>query len=146
VATGITSANATTIVNNMWGKIPADVQGSDDLLIFCGWDVFYTYVAAYTAANLFAFAPKGNEVGAASGEITIPGTNYKLTAVHGLDGTNRLFSIRTSNMFAGVDLQNEEDKFSIMEDQFKDFLRFKAHFKYGVNVAFPAEIVSFKLV
>jgi hypothetical protein len=49
-------------------------------------------------------------------------------------------------MFAGVDLENEYEQFSMMEDQFKDYLRFKAQFKYGVNVAFPDEIVSFKLV
>ncbi len=78
--------------------------------------------------------------------VIIPGTNYKLTAVHGLDGTNRLFGMRMSNLFAGVDLENEEDKFEMMEDQFKDYLRFKAQFKYGVNVAFPDEVVSFKLV
>lgn len=146
VATGIVAANVIGIVNGIWGKIPADVQGQDDIRIFCGWDVFYTFIAAFTALNLFAFAPNGKEVGAQNGEINIPGTNYRLTAVHGLDGTNRLFAIRMSNMFAGVDLFNDEEEWSIMEDQFKDFLRFKVLFKYGVNVAFPGEIVSFKLV
>jgi len=78
--------------------------------------------------------------------VIIPGTNYKLTAVHGLDGTNRLFALRMSNIFLGVDLENEEDKFEMMEDQFKDYIRFKVQFKQGINVAFPDEIVSFKLV
>ncbi len=146
VGTGITAANIIGIVNGLWGKIPADVMGQEDVRIFVGWDFFNLYVTAYTALNLFAFAPKGNEVGSAGGEITIPGTNYKLTAVHGLDGTNRAFAMRMSNIFAAVDLENEEEDFSMMPDQFKDYLRFKAHFKYGVNVAFPNEIVSFKLV
>jgi hypothetical protein len=146
VSTGITAANVVGIINNSWSLIPSDVMGSEDVRIFCGWDTFNTYVAAYTALNLFAFAPKGSEVGIAGGEITIPGTNYRLTAVHGLDGTGRIFSMRMSNLFEAVDLENEEEKFEIMEDQFKDFLRFKAMFKFGVNVAFPNEIVSFKLV
>ena len=146
VGTGITGSNVISIVNNVWGAIPADVMGNEDVRIFCGWDTFNTYVAAYTLLNLFAFAPKGSEVGVAGGEITIPGTNYRLTAVHGLDGTGRIFAIRMSNLFEGVDLENEEEKWEIMEDQFKDFLRFKAMFKFGVNVAFPNEIVSFKLV
>jgi hypothetical protein len=144
--TGITSANVVGIVNGIVAKIPADVLGQDDVRIFCGWDVFATYVAAYTALNLFAFAPTGSETKAAAGEIVIPGTYYRLTAVHGLDGTNRLFAIRTSNMFLGTDLENDYESWSIMPDQFKDFLRFKVLFKYGVNVAFPNEIVSFKLV
>lgn len=145
-ATKITSSNVVGIMNGIWSAFTSDVMGADDIRIFAGWDTFNTYVAAYTALNLFAFAPKGNEVGSAGGEITIPGTNYKLTAVHGLDATNRIFGVRMSNMYAGVDLENDYEQWSIMEDQFKDFLRFKSKFKYGVNVAFPGEIVSFKLV
>jgi hypothetical protein len=144
-STGITSSNVKAIVNAMWLALPARLQGKDDIRVFCGWDVFYKFVAAFTDQNLFNFAPSGSEVSAANGVVIIPGTNYKLTAVHGLDGTNRLFALRTSNMYLATDLVNEEDKFSLMEDQFKDYLRFKAQFKYGVNVAFPNEVVSFKL-
>lgn len=145
-ATGIVAANVVSIINAMWLALPARLQGKSDIRIFCGWDVFYKYVAAYTALNLFAFAPKGSEVGAEGGEIVIPATNYKLTAVHGLDGTSRLYSIRTANMYAAVDLLNEEDTFKLMPDQFQNYLRFEAHFKYGVNVAFPGEIVTFKFI
>lgn len=145
-STGITTANVKAIVNAMWLGLPADVTGNDDIRIFCGWDTFNKFVSAFTDQNLFNFAPTGSEVSAANGVVIIPGTNYKLTAVHGLDATNRLFSMRTSNMWLGCDLENEEDKFSMMEDQFKDYLRFKAQFKQGVNVAFPNEIVQFKLV
>lgn len=144
--TGISTTNVKGIVNGMWLALPADVTGQDDIRIFAGWDTFNKFINAFTDQNLFNFAPAGSEVSAANGTVIIPGTNYKLTAVHGLDGTNRLFSARMSNLFAGVDLENEYEKFSIMEDQFKDYLRFKAQFKYGVNVAFPDEIVSFKLV
>ena len=146
LATSITTSNVKAIVNSMWLGLPADIQGADDIRIFCGWDTFNKFIASYTDQNLFNFAPTGSEVSAANGVVIIPGTNYKLTAVHGLDGTNRLFTMRMSNLFAAVDLENEEDKFTMMEDQFKDYIRFKAHFKYGVNVAFPDEIVSFTLV
>ena len=39
-----------------------------------------------------------------------------------------------------------DEQWSLMVDQFRDYLRFKVQFKYGVNVAFPNEIVQFKLV
>ena len=146
VGTGITDANVKAIVKSMWLALPARVQGKDDVRVFCGWDTFQKFVASFTDQNLFNFAPAGTEVKAENGELIIPGTFYKLTAVHGLDGTNRLFSIRTSNMFEAVDMENEEEKFEIMADQFNNYLRFDAEFKFGVNVAFPDEIVSFKLV
>jgi hypothetical protein len=144
--TGIVDANVKGIVNGIWKKLPAKVQGKSDVRIFCGWDVFALFVGAFTDANLFAFAPNGREIAEENGEVTIPGTSYKLTAVHGLDGTSRLFGMRTSNMYAGTDMENEEEKWEILPDQFKNYLRFDAEFKYGVNVAFPDEIVSFKLV
>lgn len=147
VATGITNANVKGIVDGMWSNLPADVTGQDGIRIFCGWDTFGTYLQAYRDQNLFNFTATGSETKAGNGEVTIPGTNYKLTAVHGLDTTKRLFSIRMSNIYEGTDIEDEEStNWSIMEDQFKDFLRYKAQFKMGVNVAFPNEIVSFKLV
>ena len=123
--TGITVSNVKSIVNAMWLALPADITGADDIRIFCGWDTFNKFINAFTDQNLFNFAPTGSEVSAANGVVIIPGTNYKLTAVHGLDGTNRLFAMKMSNVFAGTDLEGEEDKFTLMEDQFKDYLRFK---------------------
>jgi len=145
-ATGIIVTNVKAIVDSMWLALPNDVTGQDDIRIFCGWDTFNKFISAFTNQNLFNFSPAGSEVSAANGVVIIPGTNYKLTAVHGLDGTSRLFAIRMSNLYEATDLENEEDKWSIMEDQFRDYLRFKVKFKMGVNVAFPTEIVSFKLV
>lgn len=145
-ATGITTSNVKLIVNSLWLALPADVTGQDDIRIFCGWDTFNKFVNSYTDQNLFNFAPTGSEVSAGNGTVIIPGTNYKLTAVHGLNTTNRLFGMRMSNIFAGTDLEGESEEFKMMPDQFNDYLRFKAYFKYGVNVAFPDEISSFKLV
>lgn len=146
VGTGITPANVKAVVNAMWLSLPADIAGQDDVRIFCGWDTFNKFINAFTDQNLFNFAPTGSEIKAENGEVKIPGTTYTLTAVHGLDGTNRLFGLRMSNMVEATDLENEEEDFSMMEDQFKDYLRFKVKFKFGVQVGFPDQITSFKLV
>jgi hypothetical protein len=143
--TGIILTNVKAVVNSMWLALPNDVTGQDDIRIFCGWDTFNKFINAFTDQNLFNFSPSGSEVSAQNGVVIIPGTNYKLTAVHGLDGTNRLFSIRMSNMYAAVDLENEEERWDMKPDQFNNYLHFQVDFKYGVNVAFPNEIVSFKL-
>lgn len=143
--TGITVANVKAIVAAMWLAMPAKIQGKDDIRVFCGWDTFNKFIAAYTDLNLFHFAPAGTEVSAKNGEVIIPGTNYKLTAVHGLDGTNRLFTIRMSNMWMATDLENEEERWEIFFAKEADEIRFVAEFKDGVNVAFPDEIVQFEL-
>lgn len=145
-ATGITESNVKGIVKGVWQRLPAGVQGKEDVRIWAGWDTFALFIGAYTDANLFNFSPNGREVAETSGEVVIPGTFYKLTAAHGLDGTNRLFGMRSSNMFAGTDLVDEEERWEIFFAKEADENRFIAEFKKGVQVAFPNEIVSFKLV
>lgn len=144
--TGIISSNVKLIVNSMWLALPADIMGKDDIRIFCGWDTFNKFINAFTDQNLFNFAPTGSEVSAANGVVIIPGTNYKLTAVHGLDGTNRLFGLEMINMVEATDLESDYEDFRMMPDQFDDYLRFKMRFRFGVQVGFPDQIVSFKLV
>lgn len=143
--TGITSGNVKAIVNSMWLALPSDVTGQDDIRIFCGWDTFNKFINAFTDQNLFNFAPTGSEVSAANGVVIIPGTNYKLTAVHGLDGTNRLFGMQMINMVFATDLESDYEDFKMMPDQFDDYLRFKMRFRAGVQVGFPDEITSFEL-
>lgn len=144
-ATGITLANVKGVVGSLWLALPAKVQGKPDVRIFCGWDTFNKFISSYTDQNLFAFAPSGNEVKQENGEVVIPGTNYILTAVHGLDGTNRLFGLRMSNLWLGTDLENEEERWEIFFAKEADEVRFVAEFKEGVNVAFPNEITTFTL-
>lgn len=143
--TGITLANVKAIVNSVWLAFPADIMGKDDIRIFCGWDTFNKFINAFTDQNLFNFAPTGSEVSAANGVVIIPGTNYKLTAVHGLDGTNRLFGLQLGNMVEATDLQSDYEDFVMMPDQFDDYLRFKMRFRFGVQVGFPDEITTFTL-
>ena len=143
-ATGITAANALTIVKNIKNAIPARVKGKKDVRVWCGWDVFDVLVDAYVNANLFNYGT--SQLSYESGEFTIPGTAYKVTAVHGLDGSNRLFAIRDSNIYMGCDILGEEDKWEIFYAKEAMEVRFVSEWKLGINVAFPAEIVQFKLV
>lgn len=146
IGTGIITSNVKAIVNSMWLALPADITGQDDIRVFCGWDTFNKFINAFTDQNLFNFAPTGSEVSVQNGVVMIPGTKYRLTAVHGLDGTNRLFALRMSNMVEATDLESDWEKFRMYQDQFEDYLRFKMRFRFGVQVGFPDQIVSFKLV
>lgn len=144
VATGITSTNALTIVRNIKNAIPAAVKGKKDVRIWCGWDTFDVLVDAYINANYFNYGAAN--VMYENGEFVIPGTAYKVTACHGLDGTSKLYAIRDSNLYLGCDILGEEDRWEIFYAKEAMEIRFVAEWKLAIQTAFPQETVSFILV
>lgn len=140
--TGIVAANVVSIFQTIYTKIPAQVLRDANVMVFCGVDTFRTYQNALITANLFHY--NGQSIGEL--EIFIPGTNVKVVALDGLTGTNRIFAGKTDNFYIGTDLMSEEEQFMLVPDHYGLNLNFLADFKAGVQIAFPAEIVSFKLV
>jgi hypothetical protein len=140
-ATGIIATNVVSIFDGVYKAIPAQVVAADDMTIFCGQDVFRTYTIALKNANMFNYSFDGK----ADSEFVLPGTPIKVIALAGLNGTNKIYALRLSNLFLGTDLLNEEDKFEIFYAKEADQVRFVSEFKMGVNVAFPDEIVRFIL-
>lgn len=138
-ATSITSANVVAIFDALYKAIPAQVVAKDDMTIWCGQDVFRTYTIALKNANMYNYAFDGK----ADSEFYLPGTPIKVVSTPGLNGVNKLYAIRLSNMFLGTDLLNEEERFELFYAKEADQVRFVSEFKMGVNVAFLDEIASF---
>lgn len=138
-ATSITSANVIAVFDAVYKAIPAEVVSKDDTAIFCGMDVFRTYTIALKNANMFSYSYDGK----ADSEFVLPGTSIKVIAVQGLNGTNKIYAMRISNLFLGTDLLNEEERFEIFYAKEADQVRFVSEFKMGVNFAFPEQIVKF---
>ena len=138
--TTLSASNIINVVKGVKNAIPAALKGMTDVVIFCGYDVYDMYVDAGVAANLFAynFNDKSNY-----GGLNVPGTGIKLEAVHGLDGTGDLYALRLSNVVEAVDLQGEEENYKMWYSEDNNDVRFRCEFKYGVNVAFTTECVSF---
>lgn len=141
-ATSFTDSNALQIAQAVFKAIPADVIDASDLVAFCGWDFFKHLICDITNSNFFAYV---TDKVVASGEITIPGTNLKFVAVHGLDGEDAIYCGQLSNLFYGTDLLSEEDKFTLKYDEINELVKFSAKWKSGVQVAFPAQIVAFRI-
>jgi hypothetical protein len=137
----ITAGNVISIFDGVYQAIPAQVVAADDMTIFCGQDVFRTYTIALKNANQFHYSIDVK----ADSEFVLPGTPIKVIALQGLNGTNKVYAMRLSNLFLGTDLLNEEEKFEIFYAKEADQVRFVSEFKMGVNVAFPDEIVKFIL-
>ena len=137
----ITDANVISIFDGVYKAIPAKVVAADDMTIFCGQDLFRTYTIALKNSSSFNYAIDVK----ADSEFVLPGTTIKVVAVAGLNGTNKVYAMRLSNLFLGTDLLNEEEKFEIFYAKEADQVRFVSEFKMGVNIAFPDEAVKFIL-
>jgi len=148
-ATGITASNAIAIFQGIYKAIPTSLLKKADLKVFCGVDVFRTYILALTNANLFHYT---TDASAGTFEIMIPGTNLTIVAVDGLNGTNRIFALQTSNMFFGTDMMAEigadgaDVKFEMFFAKEANEVRYQAAFKAGSQVGITNEIVKFTLV
>ena len=111
-------------------------------MIFAGNDLFRTYVMALAAANLYHYT------GTVDGkmEVVIPGTSVKLVGVPGLIGTNRMFAFQSSNVYYGTDLENDKENFDFWYSTDDRNYKMEVKFSAGVQVAFPDQVVRFKLV
>ena len=139
-ATSITTSNVETLVDDIYNALPADIPDAEDLVLFVGIDTFKKYSTAHRASNLFHYAADSEGM-----EIVVPATNLRMIAVGGLNGTDRMFAGRMANFFVGTDLANEEEEYRFWYSQDNDEVRFRATMKYGVQVAFPDQIVEFTL-
>jgi len=131
----ISAANVVSIFDGIYKAIPAQIVSEDDVHIFCGMDVFRTYTIALKNANMFHYTVDVK----ADNEFILPGTTIKVVAVQGLNGTNKIYAMRLSNLFLGTDLLNEEEKFEIFYAKEADQVRFVSEFKMGVNIAFQTK-------
>lgn len=140
-ATAITTSNIDDILDAMYAVVPSEIASEADLVCFCGIDTYKKYLVNLKNANLFHYMQDASE----AMESIIPGTNVKLIAVGGLDGTNRLFLGRLNNFFVGTDLVDEQEEFKFWYSVDSDEVRYRVSMKYGVQIAFPDQLVQFKL-
>jgi hypothetical protein len=142
-ATAITAANVIDIVDEQVQLIPADIINADDLYIMCGYDFYRTYAKALRDANLFHY--NGAENQGLDFSQVVPGTNVRIVATRGLNGTNKLVTSKAANLYFGTDLLNDYESFTIVYDNIEDNVKFRSKFKLGVATAFPEYVVYFSL-
>ena len=142
-ATAITASNIIQLVDDAVNVIPANIIDMDDLYLYCGYDFYRTYATALRNANLFAYT--GAEDQGESFSQMVPGTNVRLIAVKGLNGTNKFFISSKSNLYFGTDLLNDYENFELWYSLDNQEVRMASKWKQGVNAAFWDYVVYFKL-
>ena len=137
-----TASNAIKLLNTFETYLPADIKGYDDVVIFCGIDVFTAIKQGLVAENYFNISYLN---GVENYELTLPGSNMKLIGVNGLNGTYDLYAGRLAHFIFGTDLLNEEERFEIFYAKEADEVRFVCEFKAGVQIAFPDQTRRFMM-
>lgn len=132
IAEGATAYDA---IKAVYLAIPEKVL--DKAVIFVGADTFRQYMQEMVEKNYYHYAANGMPVE----EFIIPGTNTRVIAVNGLNGTGKIVAARTENLFLGVDMLDDAEKFEMWFS--KDFNEFRLAIEYnlGVQFAFGDEIV-----
>jgi len=122
ISGSITTANAIQIFDNIYNRIPQAILTRNDLVIFCGWDVFRTLIGALKS-NTGVMYNQVDLQGLADGDIIYPGTNVRVVAVPGLLGYNRLVCSYLGNFFYGTDLLSDEERFELFWSRDNDEVR-----------------------
>ena len=146
VGTGITTGNVIGIFNGMVNLIPNALAGQTDLEFVCGWDTFRKLLQAYFTLNNFHYGATEEASPYATGSIIIPSFGLRVTALHGLTGTNRIHLTRKSNYVIGTDAPNEYESLDIFYERKDNTIIARLIAKLGTQIKFGSELVTFKLV
>jgi hypothetical protein len=146
VGTGITTGNVIGIFNGMVNLIPDSLAGQTDLEFVCGWDTFRKLLQAYFTLNNFHYGATEEASPYATGSIIIPSFGLRVTALHGLTGTNRIHLTRKSNYVIGTDAPNEYESLDIFYERKDNTIIARLIAKLGTQIKFGSELVTFKLV
>jgi hypothetical protein len=144
--TGITTGNVIGIFNGMVTLIPNALAGQTDLEFVCGWDTFRKLLQAYFTLNNFHYGATEEASPYATGSIIIPSFGLRVTALHGLTGTNRIHLTRKSNYVIGTDAPNEYESLDVFYERKDNTIIARLIAKLGTQIRFGDELVTFKLV
>lgn len=148
----ITTGNIIGIMDDIYTSIPAPLLNSEkgEMVAFMGWDTFRKLLIAEKNSNSYHYGNVGDM--AKTGTYTMPGSGLKVKAVHGLDniaGTlstykDRIVCTYPANLVYGTDLANEYEEAKIWYSADDQNIKGSIKWKAGVQIAFPAEVVTYK--
>lgn len=136
IASGTSAYDA---VKAVYMAIPEKVL--DKAVILVGADTFRTYMQEMVEKNFYHYSADGYP----TEEFIVPGTNTRVIAVNGLNSTGVIVAAALDNLFYGCDLMNDAETLDVWYS--KDFQehRLAMSFNFGVQVAYPNEVVIAKL-
>jgi hypothetical protein len=125
----------------------AGLTADNDGCLFVGYDT-YSWIfqglvnGGSTNGVQLNSGANGDADADASIGLVYPGFNLKIVPVQGLDGQEKAYYGKKSNMFIGVDAEGDFDNFEVWYSKDDRNVKLAVEFKVGTQVAFPAEIVA----
>ena len=135
VVTAATKTSAYEAIKAVYAAIPVAVLPK--ATIFVGADTFRSFMLEMVEKNYFHYAADGADVQ----EFVLPGTNTKVIAVNGLNGTNKIVAADPANLFYGCDMLDDAETFDLWYSKDNREYRLAVQFNAGTQVAYPNEVV-----
>lgn len=129
-------ATVYSIVSDVYSKIPSKAYDRGDVVIFMGSDMFRSFMQEMVAKNYYNYNPGDNME-----EFVFPGSNVRVIGVAGLDNTGKVVAGSLHNFFYGCDLIDDTEVVAFWYSTDNREFRLAIEFNFGVQVAFPDEIV-----
>ena len=130
-----TDASAFNAIKNVYMEIPEEVL--DKAVIFVGADTYRKFIQEMVEKNLYHYSADGVDQ-----EIYFPGTNNKVVAVNGLNGSKAIVAADPENLFVGVDMVDDAEKFDFWYSKDNDEFRLNIQYNLGAQIAFPDQVVK----
>lgn len=127
--------SAYDIVKQAYMAIPVDVL--DRAEIFVGRDLFREFMNDMVEKNLYHYSAGEGSLA----EFIFPGTNVKVNATAGLDGSGLAVAGDPKGIVMGVDLVNDKEDFDLFYSKDSRVWKLVIEFVLGFQVAFPDEMV-----
>lgn len=138
-----TGATISSIVNDVYAKIPSAAFEKGEVVLYMGSDSYRKLIQEYIANSNIVVTNTMNDVGMPM-DILIPGTNVRIIPVAGLDNTGRFFASYKDNFVYGTDMTGDEEKFDMWYSKDNQEFRLDIQFTAGVQIAYPDMVVTAK--
>lgn len=132
------SASGTGVYNavkNAYKACPIEVLPK--AVIFLGADSFRELMMEMVEKNYYHYPANGADVQ----EFVLPGTNTKVVAVNGLNGTKKVVVANPENLFFGCDMLDDMESFDFFYDRGTRTYKLIVSFNGGTQIAYPNEVV-----
>jgi hypothetical protein len=144
VGTPLNATNMLEAVQRVYEAAADAVIESDDATVFVGADKFRSMAVGILngvgSFNTDAGQLQGYNSDMGSLSMVMPGTNLRIQATSGLTEVNDVYLARTSNMFIGMDMDEDASRIESWYSQDDRKFKIAVELTVGAQVAFPDQI------
>jgi hypothetical protein len=133
----ITVSNAYDVFYEAFTNTPTNVAEGEEFICMTGRENFNLLLKNLVDLNLYHFAP--GEF-ATMNELLLPGSNMRVVKVNGLNGTDNIYTGKSSHFVFGTDLSSDFESYDLWYSFDDDVIYLRSKFRAGVQVPFLNQI------